>query len=124
MSRILQEFYCGECNGFFRAPINVELNIQALIECPECKHQHHRFVKDGHIYESGRGGTPVETILVPKTAYSKEPITKHMQEKWNNGRWDKRNGIELTPEEEFRAANRNTFFMDRWAEKAATDRGE
>lgn len=79
-NKIWQEFYCGECQGYFRVKLNMALTIGVEIVCPKCKHEHHRFIKDGVIFESGRSQNGAkEKICPPLSAYSKEPLTRKME---------------------------------------------
>ena len=52
MSRISQEFYCGECSGYFVVRLNIALNHEAEIVCPNCGHEHCRVVRNGIITEA------------------------------------------------------------------------
>lgn len=54
MGRISQEFYCGECKGYFVVRLNIELNHEVEIACPNCGHEHRRCIVDGLIFEQGR----------------------------------------------------------------------
>lgn len=106
--RIYQEFYCGECEGFIRLSINSGVNHEFWFECPNCKHQHQRVIRDGRIYENGRfKDEPKFEIIVPKSAYSKEPWTEHMKSKT---KYDERR--DAAPLDE------------RWLQIVARERGE
>jgi hypothetical protein len=79
-NKIWQEFYCGECQGYFRVKLNMALTIGVEIVCPKCKHEHHRFIKNGVIFERGRSENGAkEKICPPLSAYSKEPLTRKME---------------------------------------------
>ena len=79
--KIFQEFYCGECSTYIRVRLNMSYNRTIWMECPMCKHRHQRYIENGQILERGRyeHGDPKEDICPPKSACSKEPITKVMQ---------------------------------------------
>lgn len=80
MDRIYQEFYCGECDGYFRCKINVKINHGVKMVCPNCSHEHHRYIKNGVIFEDGRGAnSPIEEIMPPKSSYYKVPFTEKMK---------------------------------------------
>ncbi|MHA1948256.1 MAG: hypothetical protein ACW99G_02670 [Candidatus Thorarchaeota archaeon] len=80
MASTLQEFYCGECSGYFRVKLNLDRDYVVWMVCPECGHKHKRAIDGGVIKENGRENSdPAEEIVVMKSAYSKEPWTKKMQ---------------------------------------------
>lgn len=104
MSRVSQEFYCGECNGYFVVRLNMAINHRVEIICPNCGHQHLRNIVDGVIYEKGRyDGKAVEEIMPTKASYSKKSRTEAMV---NSA---KRDGVVLA---------------DRWLDIAAREKGE
>ena len=71
--KVFQEFYCGECRGYILVKLNMSLNHVVEVVCPNCDHHHLRNIKDGQIFEQGRGtGAYKEEICPPKSAYSKE----------------------------------------------------
>lgn len=75
--KIWQEFYCNECIGYFRVKLDTSINERIVMICPNCGHNHHRYIKDGHIVEYGDGtGREAVEVIVPKSAYSKEPFNK------------------------------------------------
>ena len=80
MARIAQEFYCNECDGYFMARLNMDLNYKVKIICPNCQHVHSRNVINGQIIEYIKGKTPArfdakyeEEIVCPKSTYQKKP---------------------------------------------------
>ena len=95
--KVWQEFYCGECSGYFNVKLNMGLSHGVEVVCPNCKHEHHRFIKGGEIFEQGRSSNkPVEKILPPKSSYHKEPITKKMIDAENKDRWSaRRDGVKI-----------------------------
>lgn len=105
--RVSQEFYCGECKGYFMVRLNMILNHEVHIKCPNCGHEHRRVINDGVIYEKGRYDHDVkENVLTTKATYHKEPITERMQkarDSWSG----RRDGVPMTAEQ-----------MLRWAEVA------
>jgi hypothetical protein len=78
--KIFQEWYCGNCSTYIRFRLCMGYNRVVWVECPMCAHRHQRFIKDGRIQDDGRfnHGEPVEDICPPKSACSKEPITKKL----------------------------------------------
>ena len=61
--RIKYEFYCTECKKYFDVKLNVSLNGNRRIHCPNCEHVHYRILTDGKITES-RFPDNHESILV------------------------------------------------------------
>ena len=114
-NKIWQEFYCGECQGYFRVKLNMALNIGVEMVCPNCKHRHHRYIKDGVIYEQGRNeNAPKDEICPPLSAYSKEPLTAKMEVK---STW-KRDGVVIDKEQDLSKNNPVAAAMirERWFE--------
>jgi len=46
-----QELWCHECQKYVQFDIDVELDGDHIIVCPNCKHEHCRVVKDGKVTE-------------------------------------------------------------------------
>lgn len=116
--KVFQEWYCGNCSTYIRFRLNMEWDRVVWVECPMCKHRHQRFIKDGVIQDDGRyaNGAPLEDICPLKSACSKEPITKKMQEvKYA------RDGVVIKSEKDL---VRDNFFRERWIEIAARAEGE
>jgi uncharacterized protein YbaR (Trm112 family) len=44
-----QELYCHECSRYVQFDIDISLNGNHVLNCPICKHEHCRVVKDGVI---------------------------------------------------------------------------
>jgi hypothetical protein len=114
-NKVWQEFYCGECQGYFRVKLNMALTIGVEIVCPKCKHKHHRFIKDGVIYENGRSEHGAkEEICPPLSAYSKEPLTAKMEK----AKYGKRDGVVIDKEEDLskRHPASEAMLRERWFE--------
>ena len=113
MATIWQEFYCGECQGYFTAKLNMALNHIVWIVCPNCKHEHKRCIHDGRIEENGReNGRVIEHICPTLSSYSKEPLTKKMhKEKCTS--WGKRDGVVIKDEKDL---VRDAFMSELWFE--------
>ena len=115
MARMSQEFYCGECDGYFMVRLNMSLNLEVHVKCPKCGHEHRRVIKDGSIYENGRFATDAkETVRTTIATYHKEPVTARMRKAHGKnrgivGNWcsSRRDGVTLTNEQ-----------LERWAEVA------
>lgn len=102
--RVSQEFYCGECVGYFFVRLNMVVNHEALIRCPNCAHEHRRCINNGVIYEDGRYQSDIkETVLTMKSTYHKVPITDQMKKAAEGKSWqDRRNGIQMSPDQMLR----------------------
>jgi hypothetical protein len=87
MATVTQEFYCNDCDGYFRVPLNMALNIDVLMTCPNCGRKHERSIEKGVLFERWGSGDRkyVEEIAVPKTAYSKKPIHKLSRQHMRGG---------------------------------------
>ena len=112
MDRLLQEFYCNECRGYFRVKINTALNnYKIIMVCPNCQHEHYRMIVDGHIEDKSDRSTFTEKVRPPKSAYSKHSIAKAIPV---------RDGAKLTSEDdykdEFREAYRRNYLRQRYLE--------
>jgi hypothetical protein len=44
-----QELYCHNCNKYVQFDIDLSLNGNHVLKCPNCDHEHCRVVKDGII---------------------------------------------------------------------------
>ena len=118
LEKVWQEFYCGECVGYVRIKINMQLNCEIFFECPNCGHKHQRVIRNGVILEKGRfKDDPVFDLTPTKAAYSKKPWTAAMKAGEESGHWsDRRNGAVIT-----KGSGRDAFtsqhFRDRWFER-------
>jgi hypothetical protein len=113
--KVFQEWYCGECKTYIRFRLNMEYDRVVWVECPMCHHRHQRYIKKGQIVEDGRfsHGDPKEDICPPKSACSKDPITKKMQET----QWA-RDGAVIKSEKDL---IRDNYFRERWIEIAGRE---
>lgn len=82
-----QEFYCNECDGYFMVPLNMALNINVIVNCPnpDCRHQHRRHIRDGVLKDQHRSGGTVQDILIPRSAYRKEPLHRKSRRYMRDG---------------------------------------
>lgn len=44
-----QELYCHHCGNYVQFNLDMSLNGNHVLECPKCKHEHCRVVKNGKI---------------------------------------------------------------------------
>jgi hypothetical protein len=88
----------------------MEYDRVVWVECPMCGHRHQRCIKDGRIQEDGRfaNGNPVEDVCPPKSACSKEPITKKLEKAKST-----RDGVVIESSEDL---VRDNYFRERWIE--------
>jgi len=49
--RRLVEFYCQECHKYFDVKLNMSLNGNHRVHCPNCGHIHFRKITEGEITE-------------------------------------------------------------------------
>lgn len=68
------QFYCSSCGGYFVIRLRTNISANYAIVCPSCSHEHFRTVTKGQITSDRHNGGARDRIIVPKTAYSKEPI--------------------------------------------------
>lgn len=61
--RQIFEFYCNECLKYFDIKLNVSLNGNHRIHCPNCEHIHYRFIKNGEITETRFTRNPTDFIV-------------------------------------------------------------
>lgn len=45
------EFYCGMCQHYTYVKLDLSMNGNHIMNCPNCGHKHYRVVKDGRITE-------------------------------------------------------------------------
>jgi hypothetical protein len=83
--RVVQEFYCNKCNGYFRVTLNMALNIRVLLECPECHRQHERDIKDGVIREVSKEFKTKDIVIATRSTYSKTPVLVASKPGMRNG---------------------------------------
>ena len=125
MASVWQEFYCGNCQGYILVKLNLALNMIVEVCCPGwhgddtsklCKHKHLRCIKDGRIFENGRKeGQCKEEICPPRSAYSKEPFTKHMRDVTQANAWkEKRDGAVIKDSNDL---VRDAMMQEIWFEK-------
>lgn len=56
-----QELYCHACDSYVQFPVDLELDGNHVLKCPNCGHEHCRVVKDGKVtgerWDSRNGAT-------------------------------------------------------------------
>ncbi len=84
--RVVQEFYCHHCDGYFRASLNMALNLEVMLKCPNCGEKHDRCIKDGKILErQSRNGNPVNELIVMPSTYSKTAVLGRSKRNMRDG---------------------------------------
>lgn len=66
-----QELHCHDCDRYVQFDIDVELNGNHVLNCPNCGHEHCRVVNDGIISDQrwdSRNGNIVPTYYVSGSA--------------------------------------------------------
>jgi putative FmdB family regulatory protein len=81
MPKIAYEFRCTECGKYFDVKLNVALNGNYRVHCPNCGHIHYRTVKEGKItdtrFPDNHGSILIEDIKPMKSScrdFQKETI--------------------------------------------------
>ena len=71
-----QELHCHNCNRYVQFDMDMELNGNHVLECPNCGHEHCRVVKDGVITgdrwdsRNGDGYTVTNTSTSATSTYT------------------------------------------------------
>ena len=109
--RVFQEWWCGNCQTYIRFRLSMDWDRVVWVECPMCQHKHQRYIKEGRIQDDGRYnyGSPVEDICPPKSACSKEPITKQL----DKAKWGTRDSVVIKSDKDLM---RDNFLRERWIE--------
>ena len=63
MSKVTKEFLCTECHKYFDIKLNMSLDGNYRIHCPNCGHIHYRTIKQGTITDT-RFPDNHESILI------------------------------------------------------------
>jgi len=53
-----QELHCHNCNRYVQFEVDLELNGNYVLDCPNCGHKHYRTVRDGRITDQRWGRDP------------------------------------------------------------------
>ena len=80
VSTVKHEFVCTECQKHFDITLNMALNGNYRIHCPNCGHVHYRTVKNGQITDT-RFPDNHESILVEDIRPMKASCRDHPKEK-------------------------------------------
>lgn len=51
------ELYCHVCNKYVQFQLNFQMNGQHVIKCPNCGHEHYRYINDGKISDRRWGSS-------------------------------------------------------------------
>lgn len=68
-----QELWCHHCAHYVQFELDLSLNGNHVLECPNCGHEHCRVVKDGLITDDrwdSRNGVTTMTTATSVTTYS------------------------------------------------------
>lgn len=72
-----QELYCHNCGGYVQFDMDLSLNGNHVLKCPNCGHEHCRVVKDGVITDirwdqrnSFNNNTSINTMYIPTSSVS------------------------------------------------------
>lgn len=70
-----QELFCHNCGRYVQFPIDLSINGNHVLKCPNCKHEHCRVVRDGVITDDRwdrRNGPiiPIQSYSITTTAAS------------------------------------------------------
>lgn len=77
IERVLQEFYCNDCDGYIHLHIAAGVNKNVVICCPnpKCDRKHPRKIVNGKIKDNSRSDGPnTEEVMPMPSSYSKTPI--------------------------------------------------
>lgn len=89
-----QELWCHNCQHYVQFDIDLNLNGNHVLECPNCKHEHCRVVNNGKItgdrWDSRNGNTgsaftPTNTAFTTTSTYNTcSSSTFFLYQSWNN----------------------------------------
>jgi hypothetical protein len=70
-----EEFYCGECVGYFNQKLRANVTGNFTIQCPECGHHHYRYIENGFITDRrcNDKADQLDIIIALKAKYRKTP---------------------------------------------------
>ncbi len=93
-----QELYCHGCSSYVQFTLDLDLDGNHVLECPKCKHEHCRVVRNGEITDirwdqrngdlgavwtvSGRGGGITTTTT--STFSSSTSTSFFLYQSWSN----------------------------------------
>lgn len=69
-----QELFCHNCQVYVQFDLDLELNGNHVLECPNCKHEHCRVVKDGKITDT-RWDSKNNHVITTTDLYSSSDST-------------------------------------------------
>jgi hypothetical protein len=56
MPMIRQEMFCHGCDGYVQFELEIDVDGEYQIDCPNCGHQHFRYVRNGRITDQRAWG--------------------------------------------------------------------
>ena len=70
MSRKVVEFNCYICAHYLYPRMNMELDGNYVVHCPNCGHKHYRTIKGGYITEDrfDKASEMKHELIIPKSA--------------------------------------------------------
>lgn len=65
-----QELHCHNCDVYVQFDIDINLNGNHIVICPNCKHEHLRVVNNGIITDERWGSRNMPTYTATGTSYT------------------------------------------------------
>lgn len=72
MAVVNQELYCHNCGQYVQFQLDEEMDGEHIIICPNCKHDHYRYINKGIISDQRWGQSPsqqIASVSVPVATY-------------------------------------------------------
>lgn len=73
-----QELYCHNCEKYVQFDLDLSENGKHVLKCPNCEHEHCRYVVDGKItderWASRNGNIPTYTVSSYTASYSAQSV--------------------------------------------------
>ena len=116
-----QELHCHACQGYVQFDLDMELNGNHVLTCPNCDHEHCRVVKDGVItserWDQRNGATGnVIQVSTATTAYS----TQSTWDSWSSGQGTNYTSTASTTTITVDTSQRNSMMYQRWMDTAGS----
>lgn len=70
-----QELYCTECERYVQFSLDIALNGNHVLDCPNCGHTHYRVVRDGKITDIRFNPMSGATIYVNMTSATTSAVS-------------------------------------------------
>ena len=70
MAKTIVEFNCYMCSHYVYAKMNVEINGNYIVHCPNCGHKHYRKIEKGKITDRrfDENCVSYHELIIPKSA--------------------------------------------------------